>query len=343
MSRIANRVVLLVVVPVIALGVVAYFYAAGGRYVSTQNAYIKAKLVSISTDIDGRVIEVRAENNQRVKARELLFRVDPQPAKIALAGAQAELVNVRQQIESLRTHYQQGQMEINAAKERIRFLTRVYNRQTRIKNQGLGTETQFDEAEHNLEMARRSLEVARQRSSIVLAQLGGNPRIPTEEHALFIAATAKRDQAARQLQYTSIYAPKDGILSNVNLEVGEYVETGKPIFALVAIDDIWVEANLKESQLTHVRENQRATVVVDAYPDRALSATVESLSPTTGAVFAVLPPQNATGNWVKVVQRIPVRLRFDDTLGYPPLRAGMTVTVSIDTEHKRELLSLLRK
>lgn len=174
MSRIANRVVLLVVVPVIALGLAAYFYATGGRYVSTQNAYIKAKLVSISTDIDGRVIEVRAENNQRVKARELLFRVDPQPAKIALASAQAELVNVRQQIESLRTHYQQGQIEINAAKERIRFLTRVYNRQTRIKHRGLGTETQFDEAEHNLEMARRSLEVARQHSSMMLAQLGGN-------------------------------------------------------------------------------------------------------------------------------------------------------------------------
>ncbi len=340
--RKTKRAVFLILIPLIGLGIAGYAYYSGGRYVVTENAYVKAHLIHISSNIDGRVMEVRIHSNQRVRKGDLLFRIDPEPAEIELSAAMAEIENVRLRIQSLKSQYKQSLLEIDDARERIRYLASLLKRQEKLKQQGHGLEIDYDKAGHDLEMGQRALAGARHRASAVLAELGGKPDLPAEDHALFHAVRAKADKALRDIRSTYIYAPTDGVLSRVSLEAGEYVETGRHLFAIVETAKVWVEANLKESQLTHLREGQSAMVTVDAYPDRQFRASVTSLSPATGAEFAVLPPQNATGNWVKVVQRIPVRLDLEPPLPDPPLRAGMTTRIAIDTRHKRALPGFVR-
>ena len=328
---------LLVVVPVIGLSIAAYFYVNGGRYVETNNAYVKSRLVHISSDIDGRVTELSAANNHPVKKGDLLFRIDPEPAEIDLMSAKAEIANVRQRVASLKSQYLQSQLAIEAAKERINFLKSELKRQEKLLKLGHGLQVDHARATHELQMGHRALDLANQSATVVLTELGGNPELPPEKHSLFLSAQAKVNKAMHNLKSTRILAPVDGILSNVTLEAGEHVEAGKPVFYIVESSAVWIEANLKESQLTYLKEGQTATIIVDAYPDHKINATVTSLSPATGAEFSVLPPQNATGNWVKVVQRIPVRLDLDLSRMDRPLRAGMTSTVSIDTGHERTL------
>ena len=336
------RGVLLGVAPLVAVATVGYLYATGGRFVTTENAYVKAEIISISANVDGQVADVLIANNQRVEEGELLFTIDPRPFEMALTAAAAELSSVRQRVASLQAHYRQGRMEIAAAEERIRFLRIEHERQQSLLSKGYGTQVKFDETAHDLAMARRRLSVLKETNAMVLANLGGVPDLPVEGHPLFLQAEAKRSRAELDLGYSAISAPSAGVLSNVTLQAGEYVEAGDPLFALVKIDQPWVEANLKEVQLTHVRVGQKATIVVDSYPEVRFEAEVESISPTTGAEFAVLPPQNATGNWVKVVQRIPVRLVITGRQQTHLLRAGMTAEVSIDTGHERDTAALIK-
>jgi membrane fusion protein (multidrug efflux system) len=342
MPRFVTRFFFLVVIPVCCLAVAGYLYYTGGRYVVTENAYVKTKLVNISSDIDGRVVDVPVVNNQAVTKGDLLFVIDPQPAEIELMAARAEVKSVSQRIDSLKSQYQGTLLEIDDAQERIRFLTSQMKRQEKLKQQGHGLEIDYDQARHNLEMGRRALISARRNTSTILADLAGDPELAAELHPLHLSAQAKVNRALRDLESTRVRAPSDGILSNVNLEAGEYVEAGDLVFSIVETGKTWIEANLKESQLTHLKEGQAATVVVDAYPDYKFLARVTSLSPATGAEFAVLPPQNATGNWVKVVQRIPVRLDIFSADTDPDLRAGMTTTVKIDTGYEREVPELLQ-
>jgi len=332
-----NRFLLLVVVPVLGLSIVAYYYIISGRYVETNNAYVKSRLIHISSDIDGRVIENTARNNTAVRKGDLLFQINPDPAQIDLMSARAEVANVRRHVASLKSQYIQSQLAIEESEERIRFLQSELKRQDKLLKLGHGLEVDHANARHELEMGHRALALANQGATVVLTELGGDPALPAEKHALFLTAQAKVNKALHNLKSTRITAPAAGVLSNVTLEVGEYVEAGKPVFSIVEISEVWIEANLKESQLTHLQEGQSATIVVDAYPDMKIDATVTSLSPATGAEFAVLPPQNATGNWVKVVQRVPVRLDLDVTKLKRPLRTGMTSTVRIDTGHERKL------
>jgi membrane fusion protein (multidrug efflux system) len=337
MKQRLNRFLLLVLVPAIGLSVAGWFYINGGRYVETDNAYVKSRLVHISSDIDGRVTQISAANNHPVKQGELLFQIDPEPAEIDLMGARAEIANVRQRVTSLKSQYLRSQLAIEESQERIRFLRSELKRQEKLLKLGHGLEVDHANATHELEMGRRALALANQSATVVLTELGGDPELPAEKHSLFLTAQAKVNRALHNLKSTKIMAPVDGILSHVTLEAGEYVEAGEPVFSIVETSEIWVEANLKESQLTHLRVGQTATIIVDAYPDEKLVATVTSMSPATGAEFAVLPPQNATGNWVKVVQRIPVRLDIDLSQLKQPLLIGMTSNVTIDTKHERTL------
>ena len=337
-----RRAAILGAVPLLALGGTAWVYLHGGRYVTSENAYVKTEIINVSPVIDGRVVRVLIADNQIVEVGELLFEIDPAPYVIALAAAEAELASVRQRVEGLRAHYRQGEREIAAQKERIRYLTLEFKRQEKLKAKGIGSGAKFEAAEHGLAMARQRIEALREQNRMVLADLGGDASLPIEQHPLYLQAMATRDRAAFDLSHSAVRAPVAGVLSNVALEPGEYVEAGDAVFALVATGAPWIEVNLKETHLTHVQVGQKVTVVVDAYPDETWSARVESISPATGAEFSLLPPQNATGNWVKVVQRVPLRLVFDDGRDTSRLRAGMTVMVSIDTERERDLASLIR-
>ena len=336
-GRFALRTVLLVVVPLAAVAVGVYLYAESGRYVTTENAYVKSNVVAISSDVSGRVEWVGVDDHALVRKGQILFRLDQQPFGIALDRAEAQLDLVRTQVENLRTDYHEAMAQVAAEEERVKFLSRQLSRQTKLKDLKLGSEQAYDVAAHDLSLAERQVRVLRQRVQRALQSLGGNPEMEVEEHARYLRARAERDQAAIAFADTSIEAPVDGIVSNMKLQAGEYVEEGDAVFTIIEHGKIWVEANLKETQLTHVLEGQLASITVDAYPGVEWSATVDAIAPATGAEFSVLPPQNATGNWVKVVQRIPVLLDIEQPPGGNPLRAGMTVAVSIDTERERTM------
>lgn len=341
-GRFALRTVLLVVAPLAAAAVGVYLYAESGRYVTTENAYIKSNVVAISSDVSGRVEWVGVDDHALVRKGQILFRLDQQPFRIALDRAEAQLALVRTQVENLRTDYHEAVARVAAEEERVKFLARQLSRQKRLKDLELGSEQAYDVAAHDLSLAERQVRVLRRQVQRALQSLGGDPGMAVEAHARYLRARAERDQAAIAFADTSIEAPVDGITSNMKLQAGEYVEEGEAVFTIIEHGRIWVEANLKETQLTHVLEGQLASVTVDAYPGVEWSATVDAIAPATGAEFSVLPPQNATGNWVKVVQRIPVLLDVEQPPGGNPLRAGMTVAVSIDTERERTMPEALR-
>ena len=341
-GRFALRTVLLVVVPLTAIAVGIYLYAESGRYVTTENAYIKSNVVAISSDVSGRVEWVGVDDNTLVRKGQILFRLDQQPFRIALERSEAEMELVRTQVEHLRADYHEAVAQVAAEEERVRFLTRQLARQETLKERKLASEQAYDVAAHDLSLSGRQVRVLRQRVQRALQSLGGNPDIEVEGHPRYLRARAERDQAAIAFADTSVEAPVDGIVSNMKLQAGEYVEEGHAVFSIIESGRVWVEANLKETQLTHVLEGQSASITVDAYPGAEWPATVDTIAPATGAEFSVLPPQNATGNWVKVVQRIPVLLDVERTPKLTPLRAGMTVAVSIDTERERAMPASLR-
>jgi len=341
-SRTLKRTVFLIVIPLLAICVGLYLYAAGGRYVTTDNAYVKANVIIISPEVSGRVTSVLVVDNQAVEANDVLLQLDSSPLEITLNRARAQMAVIRTELESLRADYGETVVQEQLAKDKVRYLDRRYKRQRKLLKQGLSSEEKHDEAKHDLQVARREVEIIEQRVQRVLAQLAGNERLPVDQHPRYLTAQTTYDQAAVDLKATTIRAPASGIVSNMKLQVGEYAQAGKPVFSLIQNQPIWVEANLKETQLTHIQPGQQATIVVDAYPDKIWESVVSSIAPATGAEFSILPPQNASGNWVKVVQRIPIKLVITDQAGGPQLRAGMTVSVRIDTRRKRELSGQMR-
>ncbi len=336
-ARALLRLFLLVVVPVAGAVVGAHYWVVGGRFIETDNAYVRADKVAVSAEIGGRVVEVPVSSNQVVAEGDLLFRIDDQPYRIQLAQSEARLDMVRTEIAVLRAKYWQAHEEVVLAETRAAYFEREYRRQTQLAERNVAAAAKVDEARHALDVALQSVTVKERELGEISARLGGNPDTPDENFARFIAARTKRDQDILNLNDTVIRAPADGIIGRVDLRPGTIVDPGRPVISLVETADLWLEANLKEGQLTHVREGQLATVRVDAYPDHEWQARVASFSPATGAEFAVLPSQNATGNWVKVVQRVPVRLRIERDPADPPLRVGMSVLVSIDTGHERPI------
>ena len=337
LSRRLIRVALMIVVPAVAAVVALQLYANGGRYIVTENAYVKANIVIVSADVSGRVVSVEVDDNQLVKPGERLFAIDPLPFQIAVAETDAQLAVIRREFTQLRFDVHEAQAEAAEARERQRFLAQQFERQKKLKKHSMGSEEAYDHALYELKVGKELLRKLDQRISRSLAALGGDPQLPVEKHPSYQRAMAIREQASVDLARTVIDAPASGIISNMKLQAGEYVKEGTAVFSLIETSPLWVEANLKETELTNVVPGQTATVVVDAYPDHEWRAYVDSIAPATGAEFALLPPQNATGNWVKVVQRLPVLLRIERGDDEPVLRAGMTVTASIDTGQARGL------
>ena len=338
--RRALRPVLLGVVPALAGAIGLYWYATSGRYVSTENAYVKSDMVAISPDIDGRVIAVEVAENQLVRQGDVLFRLDPEPFQIALDMAEAKMLAVRNDVEASRAEFHQIEAEIGEATERVQFYAQQAERQRELQGRGISTEVRLEEAEVELMAARQRVAALQQKLHTVLAKLGGDPASAAELHPLYRQAEAEHGMAALDLTDTVVRAPVDGVINQMRLQPGEWVEEGVPAFSMINPATTWIEANLKETQLEHVEVGQQVAIDVDAYPGGVWTGSIASISPATGAEFALIPPQNATGNWVKVVQRLPVRIAVEPRQDQPPLRAGMTVAVSIDTEREPQLAKL---
>jgi membrane fusion protein (multidrug efflux system) len=340
MMRILLRVLLLLGVPLLLAAVALHYYAEGGRYVDTENAYVKAHIVAVSAEVSGRVAEVAVRDHQAVSAGQFLFRLDPVPFELAVSRARAQLAAVRTEIETLRAEHRVALAETTEAEERIRFLTSQLERQARLREKGMVREESYDEARHNLEAARARLVAVQERTRRVLTALGGDLKVPAEQHPRVQEAKAAVDAAALDLSRTRVAAPAAGIVSNLKLQPGEHVATGAALFSLIPAGEVWIEANFKETQLAGVRVGQPVRVIADAYPGAEFSARVRAIAPATGAQFALLPPQNASGNWIKIVQRVPVLIDLEpkgQAPDGPSLRAGMTVTVSVDTGQSRGL------
>jgi len=315
----------------IALVVVLWLVFGGHRYVSTDNAYIKIDMISLTANVSGPLVTVSVDRNQRVHSGDLLAEVDPQPYRIALAEARADQRAVRNRILSERADYARLQAQRAQAQRDLGYYQRELQRFQGLDKVAV-SRSQLEAAQQKRDKARAETEVIDQQLASLRARLGGGPDVAVEEHPDYQAAAAKREQAEYDLAHTRILAPSNGVIGGATPMVGERVNAGVPVLTLARDHSAWVEANLKETQLTNVREGQTVEVEVDSYPGVTWPARVESLSPATGSEYALIPPQNASGNWVKVVQRVPVRLQLLEVDGKPPLRSGMSAEITIDTE-----------
>ena len=329
------RPLLLLGVPLLVATGVLVVWQRGGRYITTENAYVKAHIVQVAPEVNGRVAEVAVRDHAEVRAGEVLVRIDPAPFRLALQKAEADLEQARTLVETARATYRETLAELAELESRAEFLARQARRQQDLAARGAAPIAKLEETLTDAQVARERINVTRQKLVRLLATLKGNPDLPVDEHPTVLEAIADRDRAALDLERTVITAPIGGTIVNLKLQRGEQVRAATPMFSLVSETRPWVEANLKETTLTHVTVGQRVEVVLDIYPDVTWVGVVDSISPATGAEFAILPPQNASGNWVKVVQRLPVKIRLLAFPGEPPLRAGVTATVSIDTERQR--------
>jgi len=335
------RFLLLVVVPLAAAGAGLAVYLAGGRYVDTDDAYVKARYaVKMAPEVAGRVTDVAVAENQRVAKGDVLFRIDPESYRLALKRARSHLASVRDDLKALKAQFRQKQTDLDQAQEDIDYYRRRYHRLKRLAGRNAASQSEVDAAEHKLARARLALKRARRALDRIRAQLGADPSLPVTKQPRFREAEARRDQAAVDLRHTVVRAPRPGVVGNLQLQAGDYVKPGNPLFALVS-PGFYLKANLKETQLTHVRPGDPATVELDTYPGEVIHAEVSSIAPATGSEFSVLPAQNASGNWVEVVQRVPVRLRLEDPPEDIDLRSGLSAAVSIDTGHERSLAGLL--
>jgi membrane fusion protein (multidrug efflux system) len=337
------RMPLMVLGPaIVAIGAL-WWYVTSGRYVETDDAYVQAARTVISADVSGRIMTIEVKDNQRVTKGQVLYRVDPAYLQAALNDAKAQLGIAKLQVEALKATYQQKLAENKSAQETLDYSQREYDRQKKLLGSGVSSQAQFDQASNALEVARQRVASTQQDIENTLAQLGGNPDIPVNEHPMVQRTQAVVDQKQIDVDDTVVRAPENGTVTKVEqLQIGDYMTSATPVFSLMS-DRLWVEANFKETELTHMRPGQEATIEVDTYPDVEFHAKVESLSPGTGLTFSLLPPENATGNWVKVVQRLPVRLALENVDASTPLHAGLSATVNVDTQYRRPWLVWLQR
>jgi membrane fusion protein (multidrug efflux system) len=340
-SRVNLRLALLLAGPLVLAIVAAYVYASGGRYVSTEDAYVRFDKVQVSSDIAGRVVEAGVRENEVVTRHQLLFRLDEEPYLIAVERAQSLLGQARAEVEALKASYRGKLAQLKAAQASADFMENEYRRQQKLIAENVASVSKHDEAVRNAEVARQQVVVMREDIAQAVANLGGDPSLATDEHPKVRQARAALEQAELDLRHTRIEAPLDGVIANAGvLRPGQYVQAGTPMFSLVEAGSLYIEANFKETDLTDLTVGQAATVTADAYPGRVWQATLGSIGPGTGSEYSVLPPQNAAGNWVKIVQRVPVRFKLAPGEGAGELRAGMSVVIEVDTGHRRGLPQL---
>ncbi|MFL9811817.1 HlyD family secretion protein [Stutzerimonas sp. VN223-3] len=337
-QRLRRGLFLLLPIALLACGAL---YVLGGQVISTDNAYIQADRVGVSTDVAGIVESIEVTDNQLVSKGQVLFRLRPKPFQIALDSAEAQLGEVRNQLENLKASYVQALAEITQAQSEIPYYETNVIRLEKLLGVSAVSRTQYDDARHLLKAAQQKVAVAKAQAQTTLAQLGGSIDLPLEQQPAYMQAQARVDEAARNLKNSVVVAPFAGIVTNVDaLATGAYLQPPQSGFSLVSTEHIWVAASPKETELTHMQPGQPVEISVDTYPGVTWHGTVESISPASSSSFSLLPAQNTTGNWVKVVQRIPVRISIDDAAGKPPLRHGMSVEADVDTGHARGMPEL---
>jgi membrane fusion protein (multidrug efflux system) len=338
-----RRTLLLVVLPLAALLAGGIFYLNGGRYVTTDDAYVGAQKVLITPDISGKIEKVVVREGQRVNEGEVLFEIDPVPFRFAVQQAKATLDQARTTYDNLVANIKIYQQMVDLAQQAVDLKQRDVDRKSTLVKSNFGSQLDLDNASNAYVTARAQFEYLKQQISSARTQLLGNPDLPLDQFPPYAQAKAALDQAERNLDHTVTRAPMGGIATQVDqIQLGRFVTAGTPVFSIIDTSKPWVDANLKESDFTYVAAGQPVSIDVDAFPDHVFKGTIGSLSPGTGAQFAILPPQNATGNFVKVVQRLPVRIYFDShDKAVEKLKAGMSAYTTIDTGHRRSLAALL--
>ncbi|WP_024516506.1 HlyD family secretion protein [Bradyrhizobium sp. Tv2a-2] len=338
-----RRFLLLVVLPIVAVVGGLAFYLNGGRYVGTDDAYVGAQKVLITPDIAGKIIKIVVKEGQHVSQGDELFEIDPEPYQLALDQAKSALEQSRTSYNNLQANIKIYQQMGDLMQQTIDLKQRDVERKSTLARSSFGSQLDLDNASTALVTARAEYAFVQQQISNAKTQLLGNVELPIEQFPPYYQAKAALGVAQRNLDHTVLRAPLSGIATQVDqIQMGRYVPAGTPVFSVIDVDHPWVDANPKESDFTYVETGQPVTLEVDAFPDHVFKGSVGSLSPGTGAQFAILPPQNATGNFVKVVQRVPVRIYFDESDPVvKKLKAGMSVYATIDTGHKRTLAGLL--
>jgi membrane fusion protein (multidrug efflux system) len=347
-TRRGLRKPLMIGVPLLVAVIACWLWFSGGRYVSTDNAYIHAPKLMVSSDVSGIVSDVLVHEGQTVHQGDVLFRIDPEQFKIALDNAKAQLAQTALNLQSMKQDYRRMLSDAGSQEAQVELAQKTYDRASDLMKKGVTSAQAFDQARTTLDAARKQQQALREQAKVLLAKLGGDADFTVSEHPSYKQAKAQVDEAQRQLDHTVVHAPFNGIVTQVDqLQPGIYLVastaalTNSGAVALVATEDIWIEANFKETDLTWVKPGDSVEISVDSYPQRSWTGKVKSIAPASGAEFSVLPAQNTSGNWVKVVQRIPVRIAVERTPSDPPLRSGMSTYVTIDTQHRRSLSDLL--
>jgi len=324
--------------PALVLAIAGYMYITSGRFASTDNAYVQADRVTIAPQVSGRVVEVDVRENQPVKKGDVLFRIDAEPLQIAAARMQAQVESVKSLLDAARSGYRSAEADIRSSAADLKYKEQQFKRMQELRGRGLVAQQALDDAANNLAAARAKQDS--NNAALAKAQnlLGGLPETPDEQLAGYKLALAQLAQAKLDLEHATVRAPMDGVIGQTTLQPGDFLTTGQAAMPLIATT-LWVDANFKETDLTHVAVGQNATIEVDTFPGKKWQARVASISPASGAEFSVLPAQNATGNWVKIVQRIPVRLAIEEpNHDGMILRAGMSAVVEIDTGKENSIL-----
>jgi len=341
-KRRLKRRFLLTVGPVVVAVAASYIYLTGGRFVSTDNAYIQADKVVISAEVSGSVVAVMVEENDYVAKDTPLFKIDDRSYKIALQQAEARLQEVLADIRMQKVRYRQKLNELELAQSDIDFAKKEYTRQTTLDSNQAVAKAQLDDARHNFTVSQFRRAIIKNEMEQILARLEGDPEISDAHLAGYRLAQAVVEKASLDLERTVVLAPFDGRVSKVP-QAGKHVDPGTSVMSLIAETSFWIEANLKETALTRVQPGQKVSIEIDTYPDQTFAGTVQSISPGTGSEYSIIPAQNATGNWVKVVQRIPVRISVEENSKDQLLRAGLSTSVRIDTGYHRPIPLFVQK
>ena len=393
-----NRFILLILIPLMTIMFTLGFFYSLGRYITTENAYIKAPIISIQSQIPGRVKTVFVKDNQQVKKGQKLFKIDTAKLKLDLSEQKQNLLTIKKEIDNRKSKYNEVteeiklaeeeikyyllemrraksliNVEIKLAEEKVKYHQLEFNRIKNLVNKGVGLKSKldeeqylyqsainnlkavklnsnFEEIKHSYTSSKQKLKIINDKAKTILTTLNGDADLKFDEHPLYLKHLAKLEQISFDIKQSIIFAEQDGIIAQMNLEEGEYIDIGKVLFAIVDEKNAWLEANLKETELTNIKVNQSAVFTPDAYPNNSWNAKVESISPATGSEFSILPPQNSSGNWVKVVQRVPVKIAIGSSIineniqnnSKKDLRVGMSVSVTIDTKYKRDVPFIIR-